>query len=294
MKNLEDGTMHLWDNIPLRPPSHLLRALGFTLLGGSVMYFLACKSEYEKLKSFQGWASFGDLFKNKQKQFNEVTNQIQNFSPAQQNTIMIVAVCAAVTLAWQIPAIQPFMWRFFTNSFASKSLCLPMFLSCLSHKNFLHLGVNMYVLYSFSAPVIQNFLGVDQFNAMFFTGGLVSSLVSLIHKSATKCPIRALGASGAICAALVYTCSKMPDARLNIVFLPMFTFSAENAVYGLILFDFLGLVFKWRLFDHAAHLGGSFFGLFYATYGEEWYTKHVRPYLFKKFKRMDEWKKKHE
>jgi rhomboid-like protein len=54
---------------------------------------------------------------------------------------------------------------------------------------------------------------------------------------------------------------KIPDARLSIVFLPFFHFSAEQAIYGLIAFDLLGLIFRFRMFDHAAHLGGTLFGV---------------------------------
>lgn len=54
---------------------------------------------------------------------------------------------------------------------------------------------------------------------------------------------------------------KMPDSRINIIFLPMFTFSAEHAVYGIMLFDLIGLLLGFRFLDHAAHLGGALFGL---------------------------------
>lgn len=54
---------------------------------------------------------------------------------------------------------------------------------------------------------------------------------------------------------------KAPDARLSIVFFPWFQFSAENGLYGIILFDLVGLCIGLRLFDHAAHLGGALFGL---------------------------------
>ena len=43
--------------------------------------------------------------------------------------------------------------------------------------------------------------------------------------------------------------------------MPFFTFSAEQAIYGLIAFDAIGLLLRFRLFDHAAHLGGSLFGM---------------------------------
>ena len=67
--------------------------------------------------------------------------------------------------------------------------------------------------------------------------------------------------SGAILAVLAYTCVRVPDARLQIVFVPGFTFSAASAVVGLLAFDAAGLLFRFRLFDHAAHLGGTLFGM---------------------------------
>lgn len=54
---------------------------------------------------------------------------------------------------------------------------------------------------------------------------------------------------------------KMPEARLRILFVPFFDFSAQAAVIGIIVFDLCGLLFRFRLFDHAAHLGGSLFGM---------------------------------
>lgn len=50
-----------------------------------------------------------------------------------------------------------------------------------------------------------------------------------------------------------------------------------QAVGGLILLDSMGLVLGWRLFDHAAHLGGSLFGLAYAYGGEAWLSNSAQP-----------------
>ncbi len=67
--------------------------------------------------------------------------------------------------------------------------------------------------------------------------------------------------SGAILALLAYTCMKVPDARLQIIFMPFFDFSAKQGIYGVLAIDILGLLLGWRIFDHAAHLGGSLFGM---------------------------------
>jgi rhomboid-like protein len=79
---------------------------------------------------------------------------------------------------------------------------------------------------------------------------------------------------------------KMPDARLGIVFLPMFTFSAQSAVVGIVLFDLAGLIFRFRLFDHAAHLGGAICGILYAKYGEEYIRKHFYPLIIRNYLRL--------
>ncbi|CAJ0953046.1 unnamed protein product, partial [Mesorhabditis belari] len=153
----------------------------------------------------------------------------------------------------------------------TQQLCSPMLLSAFSHSSLLHLGINMYVLWTFASVSIDKFLGVPQFCAMYASASVVSSLTSLMHKSAIRSPIRALGASGAILGLLAYTCCKIPEARLHIVFLPFFDFSAQSAIIGVILFDLAGLLFGFKLFDH---LGGALFGVAYAQYGEEFWKRY--------------------
>lgn len=51
---------------------------------------------------------------------------------------------------------------FFHFFFFIESLCWPMLWSVFSHKHFLHLSLNMYVLWSFSGIAIQKLLGTDQ------------------------------------------------------------------------------------------------------------------------------------
>ncbi|CAJ0927582.1 unnamed protein product, partial [Mesorhabditis belari] len=196
------------------------------------------------------------------------------FSPGMKCALFLVLANCTVTVLWKIPQLRAFMWRYFSNSYASRSLCSPMLLSAFSHSSLLHLGINMYVLWTFASVSIDKFLGVPQFCAMYASASVVSSLTSLMHKSAIRSPIRALGASGAILGLLAYTCCKIPEARLQIVFLPFFDFSAQSAIIGVILFDLAGLLFGFKLFDHAAHLGGALFGVAYAQYGEKLWKRY--------------------
>uniref|UniRef100_A0A8D0GLW5 rhomboid protease n=1 Tax=Sphenodon punctatus TaxID=8508 RepID=A0A8D0GLW5_SPHPU len=109
------------------------------------------------------------------------------------------------------------------------------------------------------------------------TSSVVSTFVSYICKIATGRFGPSLGASGAIMTVLAAVCSKMPEARLAIIFLPMFTFTAGNALKAIIALDTAGLVLGWKFFDHAAHLGGALFGIWYVTYGHELIWKNREP-----------------
>uniref|UniRef100_A0A183C055 Rhomboid domain-containing protein n=1 Tax=Globodera pallida TaxID=36090 RepID=A0A183C055_GLOPA len=189
----------------------------------------------------------------------------------------LIGVNVAVFLLWRVPALKPAMCRYFTCSVASKSLCLPMFLSMFSHRDPLHLLINMYVLKKFAIAAI-GLLGPAQFMAMFLTGGVFGGLLWLCHSAFMASAIPSLGASGAICAVIGYICVKLPDKPVNIIFLQMFPFF--DALYGILAFEtvcLLSILPLYRLvsFDHAAHIGGLLFGMFYAHYGQVNYTKAV-------------------
>uniref|UniRef100_A0A914HMQ3 rhomboid protease n=1 Tax=Globodera rostochiensis TaxID=31243 RepID=A0A914HMQ3_GLORO len=112
--------------------------------------------------------------------------------------------------------------------------------------------------------------------AMYLSGGVFSGLLSLCNSAYVGSAITSLGASGAICAVIGYVCSKLPDLPVHIIFLPMFSFSANYALYGLLAFEtvcLLRILPLHRLvsFDHAAHIGGLLFGMYYAHYEEPRY-----------------------
>ncbi|TMS01170.1 Presenilins-associated rhomboid-like protein, mitochondrial [Larimichthys crocea] len=121
------------------------------------------------------------------------------------------------------------MIRYFTANPASKTLCSPMLLSTFSHFSFFHLAANMYVLWSFSSSAVS-MLGREQFMAVYLSAGVISTFVSYVCKTATGRLGPSLGASGAIMTVLAAVCTKMPEAKLAIIFLPMFTFTAGNFI----------------------------------------------------------------
>jgi len=174
-----------------------------------------------------------------------------------------------VFLAWRVPQWGGTMSRYFASSIASKSVCLPMLLSAFSHHSPLHLALNMFVLHSFSTSAVH-ILGVEQFAAVYVSGAVLSALASHLHKLAIGSVASSLGASGAILTTIAVVCTQMPETQVQIIFLPMFAFSAGTAIKAVIAFDAAGMLLKWRLLDHAAHLGGAIFGLWYCYQGHHY------------------------
>ncbi|KAL4709169.1 hypothetical protein ACJJTC_008097 [Scirpophaga incertulas] len=178
----------------------------------------------------------------------------------------ILAANVLVFGAWRIKMLQPLMVKYFCSNPSGSSICLPMLLSTFSHYSTFHLAANMYVLYSFM-PAAVNSLGKEQFVAMYLSGGVLSSFASFLYKVAFIQPGLSLGASGAIMSVLSYVCVQYPDTRLSIIFLPMYTFSAGVAIKAIMGIDLAGIVLGWKLFDHAAHLGGALFGIAWCFWG---------------------------
>ncbi|XP_039295735.1 presenilins-associated rhomboid-like protein, mitochondrial [Nilaparvata lugens] len=174
-----------------------------------------------------------------------------------------------VYLAWKVPSWQSTMFKYFCTNAASKALCWPMLLSTFSHYMLLHLGANMYVLHSFSHGTVAS-LGKEQFTAMYLTGGVVASLASIITSVGMGVGRHSLGASGAVMAVIGYSCMAYPTSQVSVIFVPNYSVNAETALKALMAVDLAGLIFRWRFFDHAAHLGGALFGVMWYFYGRKY------------------------
>ncbi|KAF1383892.1 hypothetical protein PFLUV_G00136550 [Perca fluviatilis] len=129
------------------------------------------------------------------------------------------------------------------------------------------IAVNAVVLCCWRIPSMQRSM------IKYFTSNpassVISTMVSYMCKTATGRLHPSLGASGAVMAVLAAVCAKVPEAKLGIIFLPMITFTAGSALKVLVAIDTAGLILGWRLFDHAAHLGGALFGVWYVAYGHK-------------------------
>nr|XP_033813588.1 presenilins-associated rhomboid-like protein, mitochondrial isoform X2 [Geotrypetes seraphini] len=160
--------------------------------------------------------------------FRKQVNQWWNsLSEGQRTVTGIIAANVAVFCLWRVPFMQHTMMRYFMSNPSSSTLCAPMLLSTFSHFSLLHMMANMYVLWSFSSSIVS-LLGREQFLAVYLSAGVISTFVSYFCKIAKGRIGPSLGASGAIMTVLAAVCTKMPEAQLAIILLPMFTFTAGN------------------------------------------------------------------
>jgi rhomboid-like protein len=72
-----------------------------------------------------------------------------------------------------------------------------------------------------------------------------------------------LRASGAIYGTVALTALAVPDAEVQLFFLPFLTLPIEWGVAGLVAMDITGIVRAWRTLDHYGRLSGAAFGVAY-------------------------------
>ncbi|XP_016797868.2 presenilin-associated rhomboid-like protein, mitochondrial isoform X4 [Pan troglodytes] len=232
------------------PIRSLIKPLFFTVGFTGCAFGSAAIWQYESLKSrvqsyFDGIKAdwLDSIRPQKEGDFRkEINKWWNNLSDGQRTVTGIIAANVLVFCLWRVPSLQRTMIRYFTSNPASKVLCSPMLLSTFSHFSLFHMAANMYVLWSFSSSIV-NILGQEQFMAVYLSAGVISNFVSYVGKVATGRYGPSLGA----------------------------------ALKAIIAMDTAGMILGWKFFDHAAHLGGALFGIWYVTYGHELIWKNREP-----------------
>ncbi len=125
---------------------------------------------------------------------------------------------------------------------------LRMVTSGFLHADWLHLAMNMYVLWIFAPAVIVN-LGTVGFLVVYFASLIFGSLLTLVmHKDDYS--YRAIGASGAVTGILYSSILIYPDNSVN--FIPGWIF---GIIY--LLASIYGMRAKRDNIGHTAHFGGA-------------------------------------
>ncbi|OAD60476.1 Presenilins-associated rhomboid-like protein, mitochondrial, partial [Eufriesea mexicana] len=195
----------------------------------------------------------------------QMENWWKSLSEGEKIFIPICFLNVLVFSAWHIAVFRPIMYKYFSSN-PTSSRCWSMLFSTFSHYSFFHLIINMYVLYDFCKLAVRE-LGREQFVALYLVSGVVASFTSYFYKAIVGVKHPSLGASGAIMGVLGYVCSQFPNLYLSIVFLPLLKFTSGTAIKVVMGLDTLGCLMRWQRLDHAAHLGGMLFGIFWQAWG---------------------------
>lgn len=256
-------------------PSRMLKPFIFTIAFSAGSFMAVAVWEYENLRMKAMRLAKGSSFNwfrsklNQRRQQDwrkEVDSWWNQLTPGEKVFAPICFLNILVFFMWKNPRLQPMMVTYFCSNPAARVLCWPMFLSTFSHYSLFHIFANMYVLHSFTNVAVAA-LGKEQFLGLYLSAGVVSTFASYVYKVATSQPGLSLGASGAIMAILALVCTEYPETQLSILFLPNVLFTAGSAIKVIMGIDLAGCILGWKFFDHAAHLGGALFGLFWSYIG---------------------------
>lgn len=133
---------------------------------------------------------------------------------------------------------------------------LRMLTSGFLHVDWMHLLLNMYVLYAFG-NIITQILGTTPFLIVYFGSLLAGSLYTLqYHKNEPY--YSAVGASGAVSGIVYSSILLFPDMELLLFFaipIPGYIFAV-----GYLLYSIYGMKQQLGNIGHAAHLGGAIGG----------------------------------
>ncbi len=133
------------------------------------------------------------------------------------------------------------------------------------HGDWLHLILNMYVLYMFG-PLVMQVFGIAGFLIIYLGSILLGNLFCLYHYR--NVPFySAIGASGGVSGLIFAAVILDPvNIKLGILFLPI---AIPGYIFGALYFGYsVYMMLNPRMNDnigHAAHLGGAFFGLVYGV-----------------------------
>lgn len=134
----------------------------------------------------------------------------------------------------------------------------------LVHADWIHLGVNMFVLYSFGSIVIQYFGVVFPGKAMFYylllyIGGLAISVAPSFGKHKDNPYYNAVGASGAVSAVLFSSIVFDPMSKIYLFLIPI---GIPAFVFGILYLAYSAYMNKKAQDNvgHDAHFWGSIYG----------------------------------
>jgi len=135
---------------------------------------------------------------------------------------------------------------------------IRMLSSGFLHVDQTHLIFNMFALYIFADPVIDN-VGVIKFVLIYFGSLIAGNTLSLsFHKKEPY--YSAVGASGAVMGIVYAAIMLNPEMRLSFILFPIVSFPGYVFGVGYFLYSVYGMKKQLGNIGHSAHLGGAIGG----------------------------------
>jgi len=128
----------------------------------------------------------------------------------------------------------------------------------LLHADWPHLLANMFSLFAFGGW-LEHSIQSWRFGMLYGIGILVASFTSVVlHRHAAD--YRAVGASGGVCAVIGGSVVIYPDVGIMVFPLPI---PIPGWIFGslFVIYSVVGVREQWDNVGHAAHLGGTLFGI---------------------------------
>lgn len=180
--------------------------------------------------------------------------------------IIIAATCIISYVAFTNQELFD-KYKFNVGAIRQKKEYIRLLSAGFLHADFMHLLLNMYVLYMFSQPIFETF-GNFGFLAIYFGSILLGNLFSLyLYKNQSW--YSAIGASGGVSGIIFASVAMFPDViQIGIIFLPP-EFSLPGYIFGFLYFGYsVYMMLNPKQNDnigHAAHIGGAIFGLLFVV-----------------------------
>lgn len=137
----------------------------------------------------------------------------------------------------------------------------------LVHADYIHLAINMYVLWSFGKLTLLDFYQLfgnlsNLYFILLYIPALAISVIPSYFKNKENVLYNAVGASGAVSAIVYISIILNPTIKLGLIFIPI---GLPAWLFGLIYLIFTIVMSKKEntLIGHSAHLWGSLYGMLF-------------------------------
>ncbi len=187
-------------------------------------------------------------------------------------TIFLIAITAIISIMAFRNRVMFDKLKFNPYMVSEKKDYGRLFTHALIHADWMHLIINMYVLYSFGRVVESTFADTRFFPNTYFFGKFLYVLMYLVAVPIATIPAlikhkkshayNSVGASGAVSAVVFASIIIAPDSSIGIIFIPI---SIPSSIFGLLYLAYSFYMSKRSQGNiaHDAHFIGAVFGLIF-------------------------------